>query len=82
MTADVGIRAERRYKELTEKGLKADFKEVRNNIISRDNIDENRSESPLKQADDSIVLDNSDMTPEDQMIWFNDLLRNRGYHES
>lgn len=81
MTAGVDIRAERRYKELVEKGLEVSFEEVRENIVKRDRIDENREESPLRIAEDAIVLDNSHMTPEEQMTWFQDLLNKMGYYE-
>lgn len=82
MTASVDIRAERRYKELIEKGMKASFDDVRENIIQRDRIDENREESPLRKADDAIVLDNSHMTPDEQLVWFFDILRKNGYYEN
>ncbi len=73
LTADVDVRAQRRYKELLEKGLKVSFEEVKKNIVERDFIDENRKESPLKKADDAIVLDNSNMTPDEQLEWFMNL---------
>ena len=79
MTAEVDIRAERRYKELIEKGLQGSYDEVRKNIIKRDHIDENREASPLRKADDAITLDNSYMTPTEQMVWFGDLLIKMGY---
>jgi cytidylate kinase len=82
MTADADIRAERRYKELAEKGMKVSFEEVRENIMKRDRIDENREVSPLQKAEDAITLDNSNMTPEDQMVWFDELLIGRGFYES
>lgn len=75
MTADLPIRTERRYKELIEKNMPADLKEVEKNLKERDFIDQNRKDSPLKKADDAIVLDNSFMTPEEQMLWFRDLLK-------
>ena len=81
MTAGVEIRAERRYKELIEKGLTVSFEGVRENIVKRDNIDENRKESPLRKAEDAIVLDNSFTTPDEQMVWFHDLLIKMGYYE-
>jgi cytidylate kinase len=81
MTAGVEIRAERRYKELIEKGLTVSFEEVMENIVKRDNIDENRKESPLRKAKDAIVLDNSFTTPEEQMVWFHNLLIKMGYYE-
>ena len=63
----------RRYKELIEKGMAAELDEVRQNLEKRDHIDSNREDSPLKQADDAIMLDNSNMTVEEQMEWFRDM---------
>ncbi|MBN2520096.1 MAG: (d)CMP kinase [Bacteroidales bacterium] len=74
MTADVKIRAQRRYKELIEKGISVSFEEVIKNIEERDYIDQNRKISPLRKADDAIILDNSNMTPEEQMVWFNQFI--------
>jgi cytidylate kinase len=73
LTASPEVRAERRYKELIEKGMTAELEEVRQNLEKRDHIDSNRKESPLKQADDAIVLDNSKMSVEEQMVWFQDM---------
>lgn len=70
MTADPRVRAERRYAELTAKGDKVSFDEVLENVISRDKADMTRAISPLRQAEDAIVLDNSRMTVEEQMEWF------------
>ena len=70
MTADPKVRAERRFKELTDKGDKVSFDEILENVISRDKADMSRAISPLQQADDAIVLDNSYMTVEEQMAWF------------
>ena len=70
LTASVMVRAERRYKELIEKGMPADFNDVKANIELRDHIDSNRDDSPLRKADDALLLDNSHMTVEDQMDWF------------
>lgn len=75
MTADTFIRAKRRYKELIEKNIPANFEEVEKNIRERDYIDENREDSPLKKADDAILLDNSHMTVEEQMKWFKKLIQ-------
>ncbi len=58
MTASEEIRAERRYKELQEKGIKVEFKDVLNNISERDTIDAGREIIPLKKAEDAYVLDN------------------------
>ena len=70
LTASPEVRAKSRYKELIEKGMPAELEEVRQNLEKRDHIDSNREDSPLKQADDAIVLDNSNMTVEEQMDWF------------
>ncbi len=75
LTASAGIRAERRYRELKEKGEDVDFDQVKKNILDRDKIDTTRRESPLRKAPDAIVLDNSHMTPEEQMVWFEELLK-------
>lgn len=69
MTASVDVRAQRRYDELVEKGMKVDFDEIRQNIIARDITDENRDISPLRKADDAIVLDNTRMTVVEQLTW-------------
>lgn len=74
MTASPEIRAERRYKEMIEKGQPAQFEEILENVKNRDRIDTSRKESPLRQADDALVLDNSHMTPAEQMTWFEKLL--------
>ena len=69
MTAQPDVRAQRRYDELTAKGEKISYEEIRANIIERDRYDETREESPLHKADDAIVLDNSFMTREEQLKW-------------
>jgi len=69
MTANQIIRAERRLLEMNEKGLLTTINEVVENIKQRDYIDENRDVSPLRKADDAIVLDNSNMTREEQLDW-------------
>jgi cytidylate kinase len=70
MTADPMVRAERRYKELTAKGDKVTLEEIYENVVSRDKADMTRAISPLRKADDAIVLDNSHMSVEEQMTWF------------
>ena len=75
MTADAKVRAERRYKELTAKGDNVSFDEIYENVVSRDKADMSRAISPLRKADDAIVLDNSAMSVEEQMAWFD-----REYH--
>lgn len=74
MTADAPIRASRRFKELQEAGVKISLQEVEHNILERDNIDQNRKESPLRKASDAILLDNSYLTPGEQMEWFKNLI--------
>ena len=70
MTADPKVRAERRYEELRAKGDEVSFDEVLDNVISRDKADMSRAISPLRKADDAVVLDNSRMTVAEQMEWF------------
>ena len=70
MTADPKVRAERRYAELTAKGDNVTLEEIVENVISRDNADMTRAISPLRQAEDAVVLDNSYMSVEEQMDWF------------
>ena len=67
--ASVDVRAQRRYDELTAKGEKCSLDEIRANVIERDRIDSTRAISPLRQADDAIVLDNSNMTIPEQKAW-------------
>ena len=74
MTAAVDIRAKRRYDEFMNKGFNVDFDEIRKNIVARDITDENRDISPLRKADDAIVLDNTRMTVEEQMKWVRRLI--------
>ena len=77
MTASPAVRAKRRYMELVEKGLQADIAAVEKNINERDRIDSSREISPLRQADDAVVLDNSEMTVRDQMVWFRKLFKQK-----
>ena len=70
MTADPEVRADRRYAELTAKGMKVTREEVLANVLARDEADMHRAISPLRKADDAIVLDNSHMSVEEQMEWF------------
>lgn len=62
LTASVDVRADRRYKELIEKGEEADLDEIRDQIRERDERDMNRDISPLRQADDAVLVDTSDLT--------------------
>ena len=65
LTASSKIRAERRFKELTEKGVECDINVIEKDIIDRDYQDSHREISPLKQADDAVLVDSSDMTIEE-----------------
>ncbi|WP_321280236.1 (d)CMP kinase [Marinifilum fragile] len=69
MTADVEVRAIRRYKELKDKGEEVSLNDIRENVKKRDFIDENRDESPLRKAEDAIVLNNSKLSKEEQLDW-------------
>jgi cytidylate kinase len=66
MTADNAVRVERRFKELVEKNPNITIEEVKANLEMRDYIDSNRKVSPLKKAKDAIVLDNTNLTEEEQ----------------
>lgn len=67
--ASAETRAQRRFKELIEKGSNPSYEEVLANVVHRDHLDETRKESPLRQANDAILLDNSFMTIEEQNEW-------------
>lgn len=69
MTADPKIRAERRYKELLPKNPEISLEDVFENLAHRDYQDTTRAESPLTRADDAIILDNTDLTPEEQLTF-------------
>lgn len=75
MTANNLIRAKRRFDELNEKGFMVTIDEVSKNIEDRDHADTHRAESPLMQAEDAIVLDNSNMNQEEQLEFTLDQLR-------
>ena len=70
MTADPAVRADRRYDELRAKGDPVSLEEIERNVRERDKADMGRAISPLRQAEDAIVLDNSCMTVGEQMAWF------------
>ena len=69
VTASAKVRAQRRYDELQQKGMPADFNDILKNVEERDYIDSHREVSPLRQAEDAILLDNSDMTIPQQNEW-------------
>lgn len=69
VTASPETRAHRRYEELKAKHLETPYEEVLANVVERDHLDETRAESPLRKADDAVVLDNSNMSVEEQDRW-------------
>ena len=77
MTADPMIRAERRAAEMRAKGDNVNIEDVLKNLQERDYIDSHREVSPLTQASDAIVLDNSHMTMDDQMVWIRKVISER-----
>ena len=78
MTAAPQIRAQRRYAELEAKGEKVSIEEIERNLAERDLQDQTRKESPLRQAADAVVLDNSEMTIEDELRWFEQKIASLG----
>ena len=77
MTADPMIRAERRAAEMKANGADVNLEDVLKNLQERDYIDSHREASPLTQAEDAIVLDNSQMDMDDQMEWLKEIIRQR-----
>jgi len=77
MTADAEVRATRRYNEMKAKGENPQFEDVLRNVKERDFLDENRDAAPLKRAPDAILLDNSKMTIDDQIVWFDNIISKR-----
>ncbi len=72
VTASARVRAERRYNELKAKGVEANLEEIVENVNKRDYIDTHRQVSPLRKADDAVVLDNTNMTISEQKQWLLD----------
>lgn len=68
MTADVSVRVERRFKELYAKNPNITIEEVKDNLEMRDYIDSNREFSPLRKADDAVTVDNTNLTPDEQLL--------------
>lgn len=81
LTASPEVRAERRFKELLAKGEEPVFEDVLRDTNDRDYRDTHRAESPLRQADDAVVVDNSNMTREEQMEYIIDVFRRRSQSE-
>lgn len=69
LTASAEIRATRRYNELTNKGVEVNYNDILANVLERDHLDQTREISPLKKGDDALVLDNSNMTIDEQNSW-------------
>ena len=77
MVADDAVRAQRRYDEMVSKGETPDFQDVLANLKERDRIDSTREVSPLRQAPDAFVMDNSDMTLHEEVVWIRGLIQGR-----
>ena len=77
MTADPMVRAERRAAEMRAKGEDVNIEDVLKNLQERDYIDSHREVSPLSKADDAIVLDNSHMTIDEQLVWLKEIISER-----
>ncbi len=77
MTATAPVRAQRRFRELISKGIEVSYEEVLENVTERDQMDTSRAQSPLKIADDAIIVDNSEMNPEDQFHMILQLAKDR-----
>ena len=75
MVADLDTRAERRYQEVKAQGKEVTLEEVKQNIAQRDNKDSNRSSDPLKQADDAILVDTSEMTFDQQVAFISNKIK-------
>jgi CMP/dCMP kinase len=76
-TASDDVRTQRRFDELRAKGDDSTFEEVKANLLHRDHLDESRSDSPLKQAEDAVLLDNTMLSLEEQLAWAESLVRSR-----
>ena len=81
VTASAEVRAQRRYDELTAKGEKCNYEEILENVKERDRIDSTRETSPLRQAEDAIVLDNTHMTIPEQENWLMEEYKKRTEEE-
>ena len=77
MVADDKVRAQRRFDEMVAKGLSPVFEDVLKNLRERDHIDSTRKTSPLRQAEDAFVLDNSSMTMDQEVAWIRGLIQGR-----
>ncbi|MDR2585917.1 MAG: (d)CMP kinase [Prevotellaceae bacterium] len=77
MTASPEIRAQRRYNELIKKGERPQYQEILENIQKRDYLDQHRAHSPLRRDPDALLLDNSNMNPQQQMVWLESIIAER-----
>ena len=77
VTASAQVRAQRRYDELQAKGMPADYDDILKNVEERDYIDSHREESPLRKAEDAILLDNSEMSIAEQKQWLLERFREK-----
>ena len=77
MTASTEVRTQRRYDEMVAKGENPDWEEVKANLLERDYIDSHREVSPLARAEDAFVMDNSDMTLKEEVVWTEGLIHGR-----
>lgn len=77
MVASARVRAERRYREIVQSGGKESYEHVLENLRKRDYLDEHRSVAPLVKAEDALLLDNSNMTIQDQLDWLREILKVR-----
>jgi CMP/dCMP kinase len=76
LTASADIRAQRRFDELKAKGQETEMGLIKENLKSRDFIDSTRADSPLRQADDAVLIDNSFLTPEQQLDYALEIIQN------
>ena len=77
MTATPEVRAQRRYKELLSQGEQPSYEDILKNILKRDDLDQRRTHAPLRCAPDAILLDNSQLTPQEQMQWIEQIIAER-----
>lgn len=82
MTASIPVRVKRRYDELSSKGIHITLAEVEQNLRMRDHIDSTRDDSPLSKAADALILDNSDLSPSEQLILAVNWAKERMYRSS
>lgn len=75
LTADIQVRAERRYNELKEKGEEVSLVEIKRNLVERDHLDSTRLESPLIQTKDAVVINNTNLSKEEQLLLLKQLVK-------